>query len=130
MRRSIVALAFVSIPLAVTLTAAQSRSADLTIRTTPAPAARGESPAAFGRRCIPPDCVAPRSNIPDILARRALPAGRIAGLGATPDFHQGLLGWFTLLFLARSARRARYTVAQRGQHSRLGPYNRLNDSTG
>src|SRR5207249_9310250 len=34
--------------------------------------ARGESPAAFGRRCIPADCVAPRSNIPDILGRRAL----------------------------------------------------------
>jgi hypothetical protein len=54
-------------------------------------AARGESPAAFGRRCIPPGCVAPPSNIPDILGRRALPAGRIAGLGATPDFHHGLL---------------------------------------
>ena len=55
------------------------------------PAARGESPAAFGRRCIPAGCVAPRSNIPDIFARRALPAGRITGLGATPDFHHGLL---------------------------------------
>jgi hypothetical protein len=55
-------------------------------------AARRETPAAFGRRCIPPGCVAPRSNIPDILARRALPAGRITGLGATPDFHHGLLG--------------------------------------
>jgi hypothetical protein len=29
-------------------------------------------------------------NIPDILTRRALPAGRIAGLGATPDFQHGL----------------------------------------
>src|SRR5438093_11788492 len=94
-------------------------------------AARGESPTAFGRRCIPsppqragarwgprPGCVAPPSNIPDIatpprkpraagapvLGRHALPAGvpgaaaalgwstgRIAGLGATPDFHHGLL---------------------------------------
>jgi hypothetical protein len=53
--------------------------------------ARGESPAAFGRRRIPPGCVAPPSNIPDILGRRALPAGRRAGLGATPDFHHGLL---------------------------------------
>ena len=53
--------------------------------------ARGESPAAFGRRCIPAGCVAPRSNIPDILTRRALPAGRIAALDATPDFHHGLL---------------------------------------
>src|SRR5438128_1304742 len=65
-------------------------------------AARGESPAAFGapnaaaalgtpfgRRCIPADCVAPPSNIPDILGRRALSAGRLAALGATPDFHHG-----------------------------------------
>src|ERR1700726_3906987 len=54
-------------------------------------AARGKSPAAFGRRCIPPGCVAPRSNTPGILTRRALPSGRIAALGATPDFHHGLL---------------------------------------
>src|SRR5437870_1261266 len=66
--------------------------------------ARSESPAAFGapnaaaalgtpfgRRCIPADCVAPPSNIPDILGRRALSAGRLAALGATPDFHHGLL---------------------------------------
>jgi putative heme-binding domain-containing protein len=54
-------------------------------------AARGETPAAFGRRCIPADCVAPPSNIPDILRRRALSSGRLAALGATPDFHHGLL---------------------------------------
>src|SRR5436189_1399110 len=67
-------------------------------------AARGETPAAFGRRCIPPPpqrgcrvggpgagCVAPRSNTPGILARRALPSGRIAALGATLDLHHGLL---------------------------------------
>src|SRR5438034_2816979 len=54
-------------------------------------AARGESPAAFGWRCIPAGCVAPRSNTPGILARRALPSGRIATLGATLDFHHGLL---------------------------------------
>jgi hypothetical protein len=66
-------------------------------------AARGESPAAFERRCIPPPpqrgCrvgdpgpgrVAPPSNIPDILGRRALPAGRLVVLGATPDVHHGL----------------------------------------
>src|SRR5205814_3493593 len=50
------------------------------------PAARGETPAAFGRRCIPAaphlaekravgapaaDCVAPPSNIPDIAPHRA-----------------------------------------------------------
>jgi hypothetical protein len=28
--------------------------------------------------------------IPDILGRHALPAGRLAVLGATPDFHHGL----------------------------------------
>src|SRR5207249_8911379 len=97
-------------------------------------AARGESPAAFGRRCIPAptptrwetrvggpgaDCVAPPSNIPDIAPHRAQDArwgprsavvaplrrgphgadrapwggsaGRLAALGATPDFHHGLL---------------------------------------
>src|SRR5713101_23555 len=52
--------------------------------------ARGESLAAFDGRCIPPGCVAPRSNTPGILGRRALPAGRLARLGATPDFHHGL----------------------------------------
>src|SRR5712691_3586382 len=50
-------------------------------------------------------CVAPRSNTPGIatpprkiraagapvLGRRALPARRLARLGATPDFHHGLL---------------------------------------
>jgi hypothetical protein len=54
-------------------------------------AARGESPAAFGGRCLPPGCVAPPSNIPDILGRRAWPAGRLTRLGATPDLHHGLL---------------------------------------
>src|SRR5437867_10529928 len=96
------------------------------------PAARGETPAAFGRRCIPPPpqrgcrvggpgagCVAPRSNTPGIAPHRAQDArwgprlalvapfrrgphgadcapwgggGRIAALGATLDFHHGLLG--------------------------------------
>src|SRR5438105_8150469 len=53
--------------------------------------ARGESLAAFDERCIPTGCVAPRSNTPGILGRRALPAERLARLGATPDFHHGLL---------------------------------------
>src|SRR5437773_7456428 len=96
-------------------------------------AARGETPAAFGRRCIPPPpqrgcrvggpgagCVAPRSNTPGIAPHRAQHArwgprsalvaplcrgphgadcapwggssGRIAALGATLEFHHGLLG--------------------------------------
>ena len=54
-------------------------------------AARGESLAAFDGRCIPGGCVAPPSNTAGILSRRALPAGRLARLGATPDFHHGLL---------------------------------------
>jgi hypothetical protein len=81
--------------------------------------ARGETPAAFGRRCIPADCVASPSNIPDIAPHRAQTArwgprsavvaplhrgphgadcapwggtsGRLAALGATLDFHHGLL---------------------------------------
>ena len=55
-------------------------------------AARGESPAAFGGRGILSGGVAPRSNMPNILPRRALPARRLAHLGATRDFHHGLLG--------------------------------------
>src|SRR6266487_177768 len=96
-------------------------------------AARGETPAAFGRRSSPlhptalenarrgprADCVAPPSNIPDIAPHRAQDArwgprsavvaplrrgphgadcapwggsaGRLAALGATLDFHHGLL---------------------------------------
>jgi hypothetical protein len=68
-------------------------------------AARGERPAEFGRRCTPSGCVAPSSNTPGIaphraqnarwgprtLGRRTLPAGPIVALGATPDFHHGLL---------------------------------------
>src|SRR5207247_1590047 len=58
----------------------------------PGLAARGESLAAFDERCIPSGGVAPPSNTPGILSRRALPAGRLARLGATPDVHHGLLG--------------------------------------
>src|SRR5256712_1654153 len=57
-------------------------------------AARGESLAAFDGRCIPAGYVAPPSNPPGILSRRALPSGRLARLGATPDFHHGLLSIF------------------------------------
>ena len=58
----------------------------------PSLAARGERPAAFDRRCIPADGVAPRSRTAGIFPRRALSAGRIASLGATRDVHHGLLG--------------------------------------
>src|SRR4029077_11137920 len=54
-------------------------------------AARGKSLAAFDGRCILAGCVALPSNIPDILGHRALSARRLARLGATPDFHHGLL---------------------------------------
>ena len=52
-------------------------------RSTPRRTVRAVGPRA--------DCVAPPSDIPDILGRRALSAGRLAALGATPDFHHGLL---------------------------------------
>src|SRR4029453_14046376 len=52
-------------------------------------AARGATPSAFERRCIPAGCVAPSSNNPDILGRRALPSGRLAVLGATMEGHRG-----------------------------------------
>jgi hypothetical protein len=54
-------------------------------------AARGETLVAFDGRCIPGGGVAPPSNTAGILSRRAWPAGRLARLGATPDFHHGLL---------------------------------------
>jgi hypothetical protein len=49
------------------------------------------NPAAFGRRCIPPDGVAPPSNTAGILGRRALSGGRLAVLGATPGFMRWVL---------------------------------------
>ena len=58
-------------------------------------AARGKSPTAFDLRCIPADGVARRSNMFNILPPRALSARRLAGLGATRDFHHGLLAMST-----------------------------------
>ena len=52
-------------------------------------AARGKSPAAFDRSCIPPDCVVPRSHMLNMLPRHALSAGRLTGLGATRGFATG-----------------------------------------
>jgi hypothetical protein len=81
--------------------------AEMAVRPSPSLAARGESLAAFDGRCVPAPphragkraagtpaagCVAPPSNTPGILGRRALPSGRLARLGATPDFHHGLPG--------------------------------------
>src|SRR6185436_12057457 len=46
---------------------------------------------AFGRRGIPPGGVAPRSNTPGILVRRAWPVGRRDALGATASFVRWVL---------------------------------------
>jgi len=75
-------------------------------------AARSESLAAFDGRCIPAGGVAPPSNTPGILGRRALPAGRLARLGATPNFHHGLLRLQALLNAAmRPWARRDYRIA-------------------
>jgi len=52
-------------------------------------AARGESPTAFGRRCIPRYGVARRSNMGNILTPRAWSRRRIAALGARRTFTTG-----------------------------------------
>ncbi len=49
-------------------------------------AARGKSPAAFARRCIPLSRVVHRSNTTGILPLLALLSARIADLGATRGF--------------------------------------------
>src|SRR6478735_2358845 len=53
-------------------------------------AVRAETPAAFDGRCILGGGVAPLSNTPGILGRRALPARRLARLDATPGTQHGL----------------------------------------
>src|SRR5216117_1312837 len=76
--------------------------------------ARGESLVAFDGRCIPTGSVAPRSNTPGILGRRALPAGRLTRLGATPEFHRGLLIRETSRFpQAQIASRGRIVACRR-----------------
>ena len=74
-------------------------------------ASRGPQRGCRAGGPVPSGCVAPRSNIPDILARRALPDGRLAGLGATLDFHHGLLGSHYLLPSSR-----RFGVAKKVSH--------------
>src|SRR5687768_14189817 len=95
-------------------------------------AARGGSPAAFGGRCIPAGGVAPPLHIPDMCGRRALPAGRLARLGATLHFHHGLLAAVVSLAVLAGAcygnlspselrgRRSELNVA-RGRWSSRGP---------
>jgi S-formylglutathione hydrolase len=127
-------------------------------------AARGESPAAFGRRCFPAppyraekrasgtpaaDCVAPPSHIPDTAPHRAQHArwgprsavvrpfgrgphgadcapwggssGRLAALGATPDFHHGLLAVVRAVACGLALTALAATLdAQAGRGSRTG----------
>lgn len=55
-------------------------------------AARGESPAGIRPTMHPPWLRCSFLKYwPDILGRRALPLGRLVGLGARRDFHHGLL---------------------------------------
>ena len=61
--------------------------------------------AAFDRRCIPAAGVVPRSNTTGIFPRLALAAGRITVLGATRDFHHGLLAAATGRDAVRRPRR-------------------------
>ena len=76
-------------------TVADFRERLLALREAPLLGARGDSHAAFDLRCIPPGGVAPQSQMPNLLPRRALPgpgASRTQrGLGATRDCHHGLL---------------------------------------
>ena len=78
-------------------------------------AARGEGPAAFDRRCIPKlpalGHFLQGSNTAGMLPRRALPSGRITGLGATLDFHHGLLGMCGAELLECIGRRERFGAA-------------------
>ena len=81
-------------------------------------AARGESPAAFDGRCIPPRGVAHRSFMPNKLALPALRSGRLARLGATRDFRHGLLGANALdqtLFAVCQANRQRLGADARNE---------------
>src|SRR5437762_187754 len=91
--------------------------------------ARGETPAAFSRRCIPADCVAPPSHMDDMLGRRAATrgprgaecapwggrAGRLAALGATLEFHHGLLSG-TPVIAAQSPPAVTWTTAEDHQN--------------
>ena len=49
-------------------------------------------PAAFERRCIPPDCVVRRLHMPNMRPPHALSDGRLAALGATRGFTTGCYG--------------------------------------
>ena len=93
-------------------------------------AARGESPAAFDRRCIPSACVAPRSNTAAIFPRRALPDERITGLGATLDFHHGLLAAIRCREARASLRGGASHEAEGRRGARGGSAGRVGPPTG
>ena len=48
-----------------------------------------KSPAAFKRRCIPPECVVRGLHMPNMRPPHALSGGRLAALGATRGFTTG-----------------------------------------
>ena len=61
-------------------------------------------PAAFERRCIPPDCVVRRLHMPNMRPPHALSGGRLAALGATRGFTTGCQGaWVSLPVLVEAA---------------------------
>ena len=70
-------------------------------------------PAAFERRCIPPDCVVRRLHMPNMRPPHALSGGRLAALGATRGFTTGCWG-HALHSPARRGRRRRHRVPRRG----------------
>ncbi len=74
-------------------------------------------PAAFERRCIPPDGVVRRLRMPNMRPPHALSAGRLTALGATRGFHHGLLCRYR-------ARRVRQIHAGRKVHRRAVRRNR------
>ena len=78
--------------LSVFLSERDARNFSLRMLRRRALAARGASPAAFDGRRIRAGGVAPPSNTFSILGCRALPARRLARLGAARHLHHGLLG--------------------------------------
>jgi len=56
--------------------------------------------------------------IPDILGRRALPAGRLARLGATRDFHHGLPGERIIRYARMAGKTQTPTLMVAGQHDK------------
>ena len=75
----------------------------LFIGVSPALVSRVGNPLTFSGRGIPSGGVAPPSNIPDILGRRALPAWRRAPENLSPDFQLGTLAVERYAFVVTGA---------------------------